>query len=136
MFTGNKNSQFYTFIFVRLDTNTHCKICKHNMPMLAPSLSQNTRGHNLKYQILHHHGIRNRFLTSRCIKTWNNLNTSTVNATNINSFKQNLSKDLSMPNQYIYSQCCTSEFHTARRDRRKNPQNRDLKLAQARDDLN
>ena len=85
-----------------LDLNTHCTICKHNPSMLTPSLGHNTRGHNLKFQIQHHQGIRNKFLTSRCIPTWNSLHNNTVNATTINSFKNHLVDDLSMPNKFTY----------------------------------
>ena len=89
--------------FLSLDFNTYCTKCT-NQSMLTPSLSQNTRGHSLKYQIHHHQGLRNRFITTRCLNTWNTLHTNTVNATNITSFKTNLSKDLSMPNQYLYTE--------------------------------
>ena len=83
-----------------INTNTFCTVCKHNTSMLTPSLSLNTRGHNFKYQLHHHQGIRNKFLTSRCLNTWNSLNSNTVNSTTINVFKQNLGKDLAMPNKF------------------------------------
>ena len=85
---------------IELDTRTHCKICAHNQDMLTPSLSKNTRGHLHKFQIHHHQGIRNKFLTSRALKTWNNLNVNTVNVSTVNAFKNNLGKDLSMPEKY------------------------------------
>ena len=86
-----------------LDTNTHCKKC-HLKNMLTPSLSSTTRGHNLKFQIQHHQGIRNSFFTTRCLSTWNNLRPNTVNAKSLNLFKNYLSNDLSMPQKYLYTQ--------------------------------
>ena len=91
----------HTQNLIDLDTRTHCPVCIHNQDMLPPSLSQRTRGHNHKFQVQHHQGIRNKFLTSRCIPTWNNLKCDTVNATSINRFKNLLSTDLSMPNKYV-----------------------------------
>ena len=85
---------------ITLDSNTYCTKCKHNTNMLTPSNSITTRGHNIKYQIQHHHGIRNRFFTTRVIKHWNSLHTDTVNAHSINTFKLKLSQDLSMPSPY------------------------------------
>ena len=85
---------------ITLDTRTHCSTCQHNPDMFTPSLSQSTRGHNLKIQISHHTGARNRFLTSRTIPTWNVLNSNTVNAPNINAFKNSLKSDLSMPSKF------------------------------------
>jgi hypothetical protein len=87
---------------ISLDTNTYCKKCKHNNSMLSPSLSQTTRGHNFKYQISHHQGIRNKFMTTRCLNTWNHLSHNTVNSTSVNIFKHNLAKDLSMPCKFTY----------------------------------
>ena len=86
---------------IALDTKTHCKICPHNPDMLTPSLSQTTRGHPHKYQIHHHTGIRNKFLTSRALNSWNNLNKATVNSKNVNYFKNFLKSDLSMQNKYL-----------------------------------
>ena len=83
-----------------LDCNTHCSLCRHGTLMLMPSLSKATRGHTHKYQLQHHQGIRNRFLTSRCINTWNSLNCKTVNATSVNAFKHLLANDLSMPAKF------------------------------------
>jgi ribonuclease P/MRP protein subunit RPP40 len=88
----------YTNHLITLDPNTRCSRC-NNISMLPASPSLHTRGHNQKFQVQHHPGIRNRFLTSRCIPTWNNLNHNTVNAKSINHFK-NLSINLSMPNKY------------------------------------
>ena len=86
---------------IALDTKTHCKICPHNPDMLTPSLSQTTRGHPHKYQIHHHTGIRNKFLTSRALNSWNNLNKATVNSKNVNYFKNFLKSDLSLQNKYL-----------------------------------
>ena len=90
-----------THNMVTLDTNTHCSRCM-NTSMLTPSLSKRTRGHNFKFQIQHHQGIRNRFLSSRCVPTWNNLNYKTVNAKSINCFKSLLSNESSMPNKFEF----------------------------------
>ena len=84
-----------------LNTDTFCTHCKHNTSMLTPALSHNTRGHNYKFQIHHHQGIRNRFFTSKCLTLWNTLTPNTVNSTSINNFKHNLGKDSSMPDQFI-----------------------------------
>ena len=65
---------------INLDTKTHCKVCPHNSNMLSPSLSLSSRRHPHRYQIHHHQGIRNTFLTSRALTTWNNLNSDTVGA--------------------------------------------------------
>ena len=86
---------------ISLDTKTHCKVCLHNPDMLSPSLSLTTRGHLHKFQIHHHQGIRNRFLTSRALTTWNNLNIATVKAKTVNCFKNMLGTDLSMQNKYL-----------------------------------
>ena len=83
-----------------LNTNTFCTLCPHNTSMLAPSLGINTRGHNYKYQIQHHRGIRNKFFTTRSIKIWNALHFNTVNSPSINTFKHNLGKDTSLPDKY------------------------------------
>ena len=91
----------FTNQLITLNTKTHCKVCQHNPDMLTPSLSLTTRGHPHKFQIHHHQGIRNRFLTSRALNTWNNLNTATVNSKTVNSFKNLLASDLSMKNKYI-----------------------------------
>ena len=85
----------HTNQLINLNTRTYCKTCKHNPDMLTPSLSQTTRGHPHKYQIHHHQGIRNRFLTSRALSTWNNLNPSTLNTKIVNVFKNKLGSDLS-----------------------------------------
>ena len=86
---------------INLDPNTHCPKCTHNQSMLAPSSSTRTRGHIHKFQIHHHQGIRHKFLTSRCLKTWNQLCPDTVNSTTINVFKNRLSKDHSMPDKFV-----------------------------------
>ena len=78
-----------------------CNICG-NIPMLQPSLDQRTGGHPYKYQIHHHPGVRNNFITARVLNTWNGLNTSTVLSNSLNIFKNNLQKDSSMPDPYDY----------------------------------
>lgn len=90
----------YSHNLLSLDTHTHCRSCQHNGSMFIPSHSQTTRGHHLKYQISHHQGARNKFLTTRAIPTWNRLSKKTINSTNINLFKNSLASDLSMPNKY------------------------------------
>ena len=84
-----------------------CNICG-NIPMLQPSLDQRTGGHPYKYQIHHHPGVRNNFITARVLNTWNGLNTSTVLSNSLNIFKNNLQKDSSMPDPYDY--CFHIEF--------------------------
>jgi hypothetical protein len=85
-----------------MDTKTHCTSCKHNCDMLTPSLSKHSRPHNLKYQIQHHTGIRNRFYTTRTLPTWNKLKHTTVNAASINIFKTQLESDPAMPEPTKY----------------------------------
>ena len=92
----------YTHDKIQLDTNTHCPKCKHNTSMLQPSLGTTHRGHNLKFQIHHHTGVRDRFLTSRVLNTWNRLHHTTVNATSVNAFKTKLQTDTSLPDRYDY----------------------------------
>ena len=81
-----------THNMVDMDQNTYCKKCTHNTHMLQKSLRSANRGHDHKYQIQHHPGIRNRFLTSRALTYWNSLSKTTVNSNTINSFKNNLEK--------------------------------------------
>ena len=92
----------YSHNLIKLDPNTYCPQCKHNTSMLQPSLTRSSRGHNLKFQIHHHSGIRNRFLTSRVLPTWNKLLPETVNAPSINAFKSKLLKDKNVPDQFEY----------------------------------
>ena len=92
----------HTHQFIKLDTKTHCLKCKHNTDMLQPSLSTVNRGHNLKFQMHHHQGVRNRFLTSRVLKHWNKLQQATVDAKSINGFKSQLKTDPSLPDRFAY----------------------------------
>ena len=92
----------YTHNLIKLDTNTHCPKCKHNTQMLQPSLSTRSRGHNMRYQIHHHTGVRDRFFTSRVLNIWNKLHEKTVNANSVNSFKANLATDTTLPDRYAY----------------------------------
>ena len=88
---------------VEMDQDTYCKKCTHNTLMLQKSLRTSTRGHEYKYQIHHHPGIRNRFITARALSYWNSLPNTTVNSPSINSFKNNLEKNMSsLPNQYNF----------------------------------
>ena len=87
----------HTHKLIKLDTNTYCPICKHNTNMLQPSLAKTLRGHNKKYQVHHHTGVRDRFFTSRVLNIWNKLKTETVNATSTNAFKSRLLTDTNLP---------------------------------------
>ena len=86
---------------IRLNTNTHCTICHNNQHMLTP-ITAGTRGHPFRYRIQRHHTIRRKFITSRILNIWNSLNTNTVTACSIDSFKRRLGCDNSMPSQYTY----------------------------------
>ena len=92
----------HTHKLIKLDTNTHCPQCRMNTNMLQPSLSRSCRGHSRKYQIQHHTGVRNRFLTARVLNTWNKLKEETVSATSVNAFKSRLLNDPNMPDRYTY----------------------------------
>jgi hypothetical protein len=92
----------YSHNLIKLDTNTQCPQCRYSTNMLQPSLSASHRGHNLKYQIHHHTGVRGRFFTSRTLNTWNKLHTTTVNANTVNTFKSKLDSDGSLPDRYAY----------------------------------
>ena len=52
-----------THNLVEMDQDTHCLKCTHNTQMLQKSLRPSNRGHQHKYQIHHHPGIRHRFRT-------------------------------------------------------------------------
>ena len=91
-----------THSMVEMDINTHCKSCNHNKLMLQQTLRTTNRGHNKKYQIHHHPGIRDRFITSRSLPCWNSLSDKTVNSTSVNTFKCNLSSETSLPDKYKY----------------------------------
>ena len=93
----------YTHKLIKLDTDTYCTICRHNTNMLQPSLSHSGRGHNKKYQIHHHTGVRHRFITSRCLNTWNKLQQETVNAPSVNAFKSRLLKDPTLHDRFAYA---------------------------------
>ena len=92
----------HTHNIIKLDTNTYCPRCTHNTNMLQPSLATTLRGHNRKYQVHHHTGVRDRFFTSRVLNTWNKLKSETVNATSTNAFKSRLLKDPNLPDQNVY----------------------------------
>ena len=86
---------------VIFDTNTRCTSC--NITNMLNPVSSGTRGHPYRYSIQRHPNIRNRFYTTRVLTYWNNLTTDTVSATNINTFKNRLSKDPSMPSIYLFA---------------------------------
>ena len=92
----------HTHQLIKIDTNTYCLKSKHNTNMLQPAARANNRGHNFKFQVHHHVGVRDRFYTSRILKTWNNLQLKTVNATSLNAFKTLLKSDPSMPDRFAY----------------------------------
>ena len=87
---------------ISLDLNTYCHTCP-GKKMLLPSLSKTTRGHELKYQIQHHQGVRNYFFTTRILPLWNKLRQETVTAPNINTFKTRLANDPVMPDKHLFS---------------------------------
>ena len=82
-----------------LNTNTRCNICRNNTNMLSP-ITSGTRGHPFRYQLHRHNGIRKKFFTTRTLTLWNSLSPETVLAPSLNSFKNRLDKDPSMPGQY------------------------------------
>ena len=85
---------------IDLDTKTQCPVCPPDHDMLTPTLSINNRGHAHKYQIHHHQGVRNKFLSARVLNTWNNLDKKTVQVSTVNAFKNKISTDLALPNKY------------------------------------
>ena len=89
-----------TTSMIEMDTNTYCTKCTHHTQMLEPTHRQSNRGHQHKYQIHHHPGVRNRFITSRSLSYWNSLSVKTVSSTSINSFKNNLAKESSLPHKF------------------------------------
>ena len=86
---------------IHLNTHTNCKICRNHQNMLTP-ITAGTRGHPFRYKIQRQHTIRRKFITSRVLKHWNDLNTTTVTACSINQFKGRLGSDSSMPSRYTY----------------------------------
>ena len=91
----------HTHQLIELDTKTQCLVCPPDHDMLTPTLSLNNRGHAHKFQIHHHQGARNKFLSSRVLNTWNNLDNKTVQVSTVNAFKNKISTDLALPNKYI-----------------------------------
>ena len=91
----------YTHNLVDIDLDSNCPICPNANP-LQPSLNQSSRGHNLKFQIQHHLGAKQKFFTAKVLPIWNKLKSSTVNATSLNAFKNQLSTDAAMPGQFDY----------------------------------
>ena len=93
-----------THNMVEMDQRTHCQKCTYSTQMLQKPLRAANRGHEHKYQINHHPGIRNRFITSRSLSYWNSLTNTTVTSPTLNAFKNNLEKlnTSSLPNQYTH----------------------------------
>ena len=85
---------------IKLNTDTHCKIC-HNTDtnMLIPNTA-GTRGHPFKYRIPRQNTYRKKFITSKTLHFWNNLSAHTVTACSINTFKGRLDRDTSLPSRY------------------------------------
>ena len=71
--------------------------------MLQRTLGASNRGHDLKFQIHHHPGIRDRFITSRSLPHWNSLSKVTVNSTSVNMFKHYQSRENGLPNKFKYN---------------------------------
>ena len=92
----------YTEGLVDTDLNTGCSLCL-NSNSLQPTLSQNTRGHNKRFQIQHHQGIKNKFFTAHTLPVWNKLNSETVNAASLEIFKNRLASDQNMPSMFEYA---------------------------------
>ena len=89
----------YTHQNIKLNTSTHCTVCRNNDDMLTPCTA-GTRGHPFRYRIQHHHTIRKNFITSKVLHHWNRLSTHTVTACSTDSFKGRLRNDASMPSAY------------------------------------
>ena len=92
----------YTHGLVDVDLNTHCTICDIKNPLL-PTFTTQTRGHDKKFHIQYHLGMRQKFFTSYALPIWNRLKSLTVEAESLNAFKNRLTADHAMPAQYSYS---------------------------------
>ena len=77
-----------------LDNSCHCSRCPDKV-MLQQTLNRSTRGHSMKLQIQEATGCRKNFFSTRVAPLWNKLSEKNVSSPTINSFKHNLSKDLS-----------------------------------------
>ena len=86
---------------VDIDLDSNCPICPNANP-LQPTLNPSSRGHNLKFQIQHNIGAKQKFFTAKVLPVWNKLKSATVNATSLNAFKNQLSTDAAMPGQFDY----------------------------------
>lgn len=76
-----------------VDTDCHCTVCP-TKSMLTPSTYTSTRGHSRKLRIQAATGARQNFFENRVSKVWNNLSEQTVSSKNVNTFKNNLFKDI------------------------------------------
>ena len=56
----------------------------------------------MKIEVQNHRDIKLRFFITKAIPIWNTLRDTTVNASSINSFKNQLSRDPNMPDPYAY----------------------------------
>ena len=75
--------------------NRHCQCSQcPNKSMLAPALNPITRGHSKKIQFQAATGARQNFFETRVSHLWNNLSEQTVSSKNVNTFKNNLNKDI------------------------------------------
>ena len=77
-----------------LDNSCHCSNCPEKV-MFQKTLSSTTRGHSMKLQIQEATGIRKSFFSTRVTPLWNKLSEKTISSKTINTFKTNLSKELS-----------------------------------------
>ena len=85
-----------------IDQNCHCDTCPQKQ-MFSPSLSNSTRGHDMKLQIQEATGQRKHFFSTRVAKRWNNLSQAAVSSPNINIFKNHLSKELTNKFDFTFS---------------------------------
>ena len=85
-----------------LDQNCHCSLCPDKL-MFTPTLSSTTRGHDQKFQIQQATGPRKHYFSARVSKLWNNLSQAAVSSTNINTFKNYLSKEMQNKFNFTFS---------------------------------
>lgn len=87
----------------KISLDTKCVKCP-GKEMLLSSLTKRTRGHSLKLQMQEATGARGRFFATRVIQNWNELSETTVQAHNVNLFKNRLQQDwANHPDMYEYT---------------------------------
>ena len=85
-----------------LNQLTRCTKCP-DKSMFQLSLSQRTRGHELKLQKQEATGTRSNFFCVRVLDDWNSLSSSTVQSPTVNHFKSGLRSDwANHPDQFSY----------------------------------